>query len=143
MDGTGASGEHGYREPAEYPCGNRRSPASQLVAGRPRHKKHLAGTVSLEPLTLLCSVGFAAKSTATRPPAVHTSADAARQFGANLRCAREQANLTQEDLASTAGMDRSAISLLERGRRNPSLETILKLATALKLEPEVLLRNLE
>lgn len=74
---------------------------------------------------------------------MHTSADTARQFGANLRRARERANLTQEDLASTAGMDRSAISLLERGRRSPGLEIILKLATALKLEPEVLLRHLE
>lgn len=74
---------------------------------------------------------------------MRTSTDTARQFGANLRCAREQANLTQDDLASTAGMDRSAISLLERGRRSPGLEIILKLATALKLEPEVLLRHLE
>jgi transcriptional regulator with XRE-family HTH domain len=74
---------------------------------------------------------------------VRTSADTARRFGANLRSAREQANLTQEDLASIAGMNCSAISLLERGHRSPGLETILKLATALKLEPEVLLRHLE
>jgi transcriptional regulator with XRE-family HTH domain len=74
---------------------------------------------------------------------VYTSADTARQFGANLRRAREQANLTQADLASAAHMDRSAISLLERGRRSPGLETILKLATALKLEPEMLLRHLQ
>jgi DNA-binding XRE family transcriptional regulator len=104
---------------------------------------HLAGTVNLELLALLCSVGSAAKSTATRRPVMRTSADTARQFGANLRCAREQANLTQEDLASTSGMDCSAISLLERGRRSPGLETILKLARALQLEPEVLLRHLE
>jgi transcriptional regulator with XRE-family HTH domain len=74
---------------------------------------------------------------------MRTSADTARQFGANLRSAREQANLTQEDLASIAGMNCSAISMLERGRRGPGLETIVKLATALKLEPEVLLRHLE
>jgi hypothetical protein len=41
MDGAGASGEYRYREPAEYPCVNRRSRASQLVAGRSRHKDQL------------------------------------------------------------------------------------------------------
>lgn len=54
-------------------------------------------------------------------------------FGVNLRDARNSARISQEELASLAGLDRTYISLLERGKRNPSLVCIGKLAQALKI----------
>ena len=40
-------------------------------------------------------------------------------------------------------MDRAAISVFERGKRNPNLRTLLRLARALELPPGVLLRSIE
>ncbi len=61
------------------------------------------------------------------------------QFAANLREAREQAGLSQEDLAIAAGIHRTEVSLLERGEREPRLTTIVKLSRALELAPAALL----
>lgn len=50
----------------------------------------------------------------------------------NLRALRETANLTQEVLASRAGMRQSAISALENGKvPNPTIDTVQALAQAL------------
>jgi predicted ATPase/DNA-binding XRE family transcriptional regulator len=58
-------------------------------------------------------------------------------FGARLRRLREVAGLTQEELASRAGLSAKAISLLERGqRKHPYPHTIKSLADALKLSEE-------
>lgn len=52
-------------------------------------------------------------------------------FGQVLRELRDQAGMTQEAVAFDAGLDRTYISMLERGLRQPSLETVLVLARAL------------
>jgi transcriptional regulator with XRE-family HTH domain len=49
-------------------------------------------------------------------------------FGKVLRERRKAAGLSQERLALDAGLERVFISMLERGHRQPSLHTILKLA---------------
>ena len=55
-------------------------------------------------------------------------------FGTRLRWLREAAGLTQEELASRAGLSAKAISLLERGeRRRPHPHTIRSLAEAMGL----------
>ena len=55
-------------------------------------------------------------------------------FGTRLRRFREAAGLTQEELASRAGLSAKAISTLERGaRRRPYPHTVRSLADALKL----------
>jgi transcriptional regulator with XRE-family HTH domain len=61
------------------------------------------------------------------------------QFGLNLRHHRERMSLSQEGLADLCDLDRTEISLLERGKRFPRLDTIVRLARALKLEPADLL----
>lgn len=53
-------------------------------------------------------------------------------FGKVLRARRKKAGLSQESLALDAGLERTFISMLERGERQPSLGTLLKLAEALK-----------
>jgi transcriptional regulator with XRE-family HTH domain len=65
------------------------------------------------------------------------------RFGANLRLARKAAGLSQEMLAYEAEVDRAAISVYERGRREPNLRTVLKLARALQLSPITLLEGVE
>jgi transcriptional regulator with XRE-family HTH domain len=52
-------------------------------------------------------------------------------FGRRLRVLRESQGLSQERLAHDAGMDRTYVSGIERGVRNPSLRNIAKLAEAL------------
>ena len=49
----------------------------------------------------------------------------------NIKYIRESKNLSQSDLAKNMGVDRSYISALESGSRNPSLETVASLAEAL------------
>lgn len=51
-----------------------------------------------------------------------------------LKKRRNQLHLTQEKLADIAGFDRTYISLLERGKRNPSYLNLLKLCQALELK---------
>jgi transcriptional regulator with XRE-family HTH domain len=66
--------------------------------------------------------------------------DLRRHFGQNLARQRHIAGLSQERLASRAHLDRTAISLLENGKRMPRLDTIVALTRALDLEsPEALL----
>lgn len=54
-------------------------------------------------------------------------------FGKNLKKARIEKGLSQEELALDIGFDRTYISLLERAKRNPSLITIYKIANHLKV----------
>ena len=58
-------------------------------------------------------------------------------FGAHLKALREAAALTQEELATIAGLSVQAVSALERGeRRRPHLETVRALSAALDLRGE-------
>lgn len=55
-------------------------------------------------------------------------------FGARVRELRRKAGLSQEELATTANLDRSYIGGVERGERNVSLVNIHKIARALKVK---------
>jgi len=52
-------------------------------------------------------------------------------FGLVLRDCRKKAGLSQEALADSASVDRTYVSLLERGLRQPTLETLFSLSQAL------------
>jgi len=52
-------------------------------------------------------------------------------LGRNLRLARNRLKLSQEVLAGESGVDRTYVSGIERGLRNPSVDLIEKLAGAL------------
>lgn len=54
-------------------------------------------------------------------------------LGQAIRNQREQLGLSQEKLAESCGFDRTYISMLERGKRNPSLLNLLKLAKGLQI----------
>lgn len=57
--------------------------------------------------------------------------DIKQTFGKRLRELRETKGMSQELLAYEAGLDRTYISGVERGKRNISLENIERLAIAL------------
>ncbi len=57
----------------------------------------------------------------------------------NVRARRENLGLTQEQLGFETGLDRTYISGIERGVRNPSLDVIAKIASALDTSPSDLL----
>lgn len=69
--------------------------------------------------------------------------DPLQEFGIALRDLRIGAGISQETLASQAGVDRTYVSSCERGKRNVSLLTIVKFALALQVDPAVLLARRE
>ncbi len=67
-----------------------------------------------------------------------------KRIGRRIRQIREKAlirgeKMTQEDLALEAGLNRAYIGYIERGERNPSTDTLVKIAKALKVSPKELL----
>jgi len=56
-------------------------------------------------------------------------------FGIVLRIYRQEKGLTQEQLGERVDVVRSFICSLENGKRQPSLQMVLKLADALGVEP--------
>lgn len=69
--------------------------------------------------------------------------DADRLLGSALADQRKEASLTQEQLASRAGLNPKYVSQLEGGRKSPTLRTFRKLAAAMSLPSWELLRRLE
>lgn len=59
----------------------------------------------------------------------------ARQFGHNLARLRKRVDLSQEDVSFLAGLHRTEVSNLERGKRLPRVDTVAKLAAAVKADP--------
>lgn len=61
----------------------------------------------------------------------------AEHFGAAVRRHRELLRLSQEELAGRARIDRTYISGVERGVRNPTLEVMQRIAEALGVDLDV------
>ena len=62
------------------------------------------------------------------------------EFGQNLRRLRQEHQLTQEELAETAGVSSRYVALIEAGSRNPTLSVVLELAAALQVHPSRLFK---
>ncbi len=54
-------------------------------------------------------------------------------FGRALRAARQSAGLSQQSLALECAMSRGFLSDLERGNKEPTLSTLLRLASGLEM----------
>ena len=65
---------------------------------------------------------------------VNKNNSATIRFGLAIRQRRQEMSISQEDLAERAGLHRTYISDIERGSRNPSLESIERLAKALEIK---------
>ena len=61
-------------------------------------------------------------------------------FGANVKQARIESGISQEELGYRAGLHRTYISSIERGQRNVSLENVFAIAKALGVSPADLLK---
>jgi len=66
-----------------------------------------------------------------------------KEFGKVLRDLRIESKLSQEKLAELAGYDRTYISLLERGLRQPTITTIFDLSKALHISPSTIIKAFE
>jgi len=64
-------------------------------------------------------------------------------FGAAVRDARSRLGQTQEEFCFEADLDRTYLSGIERGVRNPTLMTIERLSNALGMNPSDLMREAE
>ena len=56
---------------------------------------------------------------------------------------RSDAGITQEKLAEAADLDAGYISLIERGHRMPTVDTIFRLCKGLKASPSEIIREVE
>jgi len=64
-------------------------------------------------------------------------------FGQVLREQRLSRDLSQEALALAADVDRTFVSQMERGIRQPTITTLMKLAAALGIQPSTLVIRME
>lgn len=63
--------------------------------------------------------------------------------GGNVRRLRLKKGLTQEQLAFEAGLDLTYVGGIERGKRNPSVLVLARLADALSTTPAHFLTNID
>jgi XRE family transcriptional regulator, fatty acid utilization regulator len=61
-------------------------------------------------------------------------------LGRNLRHARNQLGLTQEEVAERSGVHATEVSRIEGGKRDPKVSTVERLAKAVGVAPGDLLR---
>ncbi|MNT24110.1 helix-turn-helix protein [compost metagenome] len=66
-----------------------------------------------------------------------------KAFGITLKKYRGMASLSQEELAHQSNLDRTYISLLERGLRRPTLNTIIVISKCLNKKPSELVQEVE
>ena len=65
------------------------------------------------------------------------------RFGKVIKTVRQGQGVSQEKLAELAEIDRTYVSLIERGRRQPTLEVASRIATALKVRLSEVIRQAE
>ena len=59
-------------------------------------------------------------------------------FGSTLKELRTKAEMSQKELADYAELERVFVSTMERGLKQPTLTTLFKLASALKIKPSTI-----
>lgn len=64
-------------------------------------------------------------------------------FGKVIKQLRQERGMSQQELADYAEIDRSYISDMERGRYNPTLLTVYKLADILKVLPHEIIHRID
>lgn len=63
-----------------------------------------------------------------------------KQLGANIKRIRTEKGMTQGDIVRALDLDRGYVSSLENGKRNPTLAMIEKIAGALGVSSDELLK---
>ena len=62
-------------------------------------------------------------------------------IGARIKAARERVHLTQEQLAEIIDISPTHMSVIERGVKTPKLDTFVRIANALGVSADALLRD--
>jgi transcriptional regulator with XRE-family HTH domain len=65
------------------------------------------------------------------------------KFGRNVAQARESQKFSQDRLAEKADLDRTYVSGIERGVRNPGIKTVIRIAKALGVSIADLCKGVE
>ena len=78
-----------------------------------------------------------------RPSSPNSGRKRERAFGRVLQEIRHERGLSQEELGFESGYHRTYISFLERGKKSPSLSTIMNLAETLRLPASEIIRRVE
>lgn len=66
--------------------------------------------------------------------------DEAEKLGLNLKRIRTEKDISQVDIARSLGVSRGFVSNLENGKTNPTLATITRLANAVGVTTDELLK---
>jgi transcriptional regulator with XRE-family HTH domain len=69
--------------------------------------------------------------------------DAGRALGASVRSLREGMGLSQEELADRAGLHRTYVGCIERGEKNPTILTVMRISSALGVRASDVVRDVE
>lgn len=64
-----------------------------------------------------------------------------RQVGERIRHVRERANLTQLEVCGRSGLDVATYSRIEQGHASPKVDTLIRIADAIGVELEELVRR--
>lgn len=64
-------------------------------------------------------------------------------IGEVIREFRLSKSLSQEKLAELSELDRTYISLIERGKRNPTLQAIFQLAYSMETSPTIIIETIQ
>lgn len=66
-----------------------------------------------------------------------------KKFGRSLADLRQQAGLTQEELAARSGLHRTYVGSVERGERNPTVTSVVAIAKGLGCPVSRLMRSVD
>lgn len=69
--------------------------------------------------------------------------DIEQAFGLVIKKYRLQRSMSQEKLAFESGLDRTYISLLERGKRRPTINTLFAISKVLEIKPRYIIKDIE
>lgn len=73
---------------------------------------------------------------------IKSNSNILEKFGQRIKSLRNEAKISQEELASISGLHRTYIGMIERGEKNITLKNIEKIATSLNIEISELLKDI-
>ena len=65
-----------------------------------------------------------------------------KEIGKRIKAARSSKGMSQEQLATESGIDRTHMGFIEQGRRKPTLSTLIKIVGSLNMSLEELFKHL-
>jgi DNA-binding XRE family transcriptional regulator len=74
---------------------------------------------------------------------IHPTTGPEKAFGDSLREFRRARSFSQEQLALSSSLDRTYVSLIERGIQSPTLRTVFRICEVLEVAPSDVIRRTE